>query len=63
MVVVGCSCGGWMLLDVVLDVVVVVSWWMSLPWELFGIFGMTQPLPSLDGTYLPDVQNKLAFVV
>ena len=56
-VVVGC---GWMRLDVVgcrwmwLDVV--VGWQMSLPWEAFGLFGVTRPLPSLDGTYLPDVR-------
>ena len=58
-VVVGCDCGGWMSLDVV----VVVGWQMLLPWEVFGLFGVTWPLPSLNGTYLPDVQNKLALVV
>ena len=58
-VVVGC---GWMSGWMWLDVVVVVGWRMSLPWEVFGLFGVTRPLPSLDGTYLPDVQNILALV-
>ena len=57
-VVVGCDCGGWMWLDVV----VVVSWQMLLPWEVFGLFGVMWPLPSLDSTYLPDVQYILALV-
>ena len=49
---------GWMWLDVV----VVVGWGMSLPWEVFGLFGVTRPLLSLNGTYLPDVQNILALM-
>jgi hypothetical protein len=36
--------------------------WM-LPWELFGLFWVTRPLPSLNGTYCPNVHNNLALVV
>jgi hypothetical protein len=58
-VVVGSGCGGWMSLDVVGG----CSGWMSWPWDLVVWFVcVARPLPSLNGTYFPNVLNILALV-
>jgi hypothetical protein len=58
-VVVGSGCGGWMSLDVVGG----CSGWMSWPWDpVVWFVCVARPLPSLNGTYFPNVLNILALV-
>ena len=57
-VVVGCGGGGLMWLWSSVE----RMWLRMLPWELFGYFGVTRPLPSVNGTYLPNVYEILALV-